>query len=218
MLAMVETTPKRRPRGVPNPLPEPLPSIEDTDFGPAMKALRSDRHRMFVLALYSVRPGHGAQVRAAKAAGFGTTTTSPQSWSVIASRLAHDEKIQAALAEEDQKRIRASAPRAVRALAAMVENSKHKDHARAVGMVLDRVHPTETISHHTVDVTHNHKIGGDEAGMELLELMQSFEVPRSKLIETFGANGLPRLEEKLAARGPRPPITLNPAEYTEDKE
>ena len=68
-----------------------------------MKALASDRHRAFVLALYQIKPGYGAHVRAAKLAGFGTTTSSAKSWSVIASRLAHDEKILPAIREEDEK-------------------------------------------------------------------------------------------------------------------
>src|ERR1700688_2918379 len=88
---------RKRRRGVPNDLAEPLPTVEGTEWGPAMKALASDRHRAFVLALYQIKPGYGAHVTAAKMAGFGTSTSSAKSWSVIASRLAHDEKILAAL-------------------------------------------------------------------------------------------------------------------------
>jgi hypothetical protein len=64
----------------------------------------------------------------------------------------HDERVLEAIAEEDQKRIRASAPRAISALSRLVENPKHKDHARGIAMVLDRVHPVETT--HTVKVEH----------------------------------------------------------------
>jgi phage terminase small subunit len=130
----------------------PLPAVDGTEWGPAMKALSSDKHRMFVLALYQVKPGYGAHVKAAKMAGFGTETSSAKSWSVIASRLAHDEKVLAAIHEEDQKRIRASAPRAIRALQNLIEDPAAKDHARGIGMVLDRVHPVET--QHTVKVQH----------------------------------------------------------------
>jgi hypothetical protein len=147
---------KKGKRGVPNKLPEPLAEVDGVTWGPAMKALPSDRHRAFVLALYQVKPGYGAHVRAAKMSGFGTTTSSAKSWSVIACRLAHDEKILAALAEEDQKRIRASAPRAVRALANMVEDPDHRDHCRAVVATLDRVYPVETTHH--VKVDHRHEV------------------------------------------------------------
>ena len=143
---------RKRPPGVRNKLAEPLTLPEGTQWGPCMAALRSDKHRAFVLACYSVPLGYGAHVKAAKMAGFGTSTTSAKSWSVIASRLAHDDQIQAALSEEDQRRIRASAPRAIRALSNMVEDPDHRDHCRAVSMVLDRVHPAET--RHTVDVVH----------------------------------------------------------------
>jgi phage terminase small subunit len=107
---------------------------------------------MFVLALYQIKPGYGANVKAAKMAGFGTETSSAKSWSVIGSRLAHDEKILAAIREEDEKRIRASAPRAILALQNLVEDPTAKDHARGIAMVLDRVHPMQT--QHTVRVEH----------------------------------------------------------------
>jgi phage terminase small subunit len=148
---MTETSPIKRPRGKPRQL-APLPSVDGTEWGPCMKALKSDKHRMFVLALYQIKPGYGANVKAAKLAGFGTETSSAKSWSVIASRLAHDEDILKAIHEEDQKRIRASAPRAIRALSNLIEDPLAKDHARGIAMVLDRVHPAET--QHTVKVEH----------------------------------------------------------------
>jgi phage terminase small subunit len=95
-------------------------------------------------------------VKAAKMAGFGTATTSAKSWSVIASRLAHDDRILEAMREEDERRIRASAPRAIRALAHLIEDPEHKDHGRGIAMVLDRVHPAETT--HTVKVEHQGKV------------------------------------------------------------
>jgi hypothetical protein len=141
----------KRPKGKPRAV-VPLEDIDAKD-GPAMKALPSDRHRAFVRALYQVRPGHGANVKAAKLAGFGTETSTPQSMATIASRLAHDERVLAALHEEDQKHIRASAPRAIRALSSLIEDPRSRDHARGIAMVLDRVHPAETV--HNVKVEHD---------------------------------------------------------------
>jgi phage terminase small subunit len=115
--------------------------------------LPTDRHRAFVRALYTVRPGHGARVKAAKLAGFGTPTSSAQSMATISSRLSHDERVLAAIAEEDQKYIRSSAPRAIGALSRLIENPRHKDHARGIAMVLDRTQPLET--QHTVKVQHD---------------------------------------------------------------
>ena len=122
----------------------PLELIDAQD-GPAMMALPTDRHRAFVRALYQVKPGHGANVKAAKLAGWGQPLSSPASMATIASRLAHDERVLAAIREEDEKRIRSSAPRAIAALSALVENPKSKDHARGIAMILDRVHPVETV-------------------------------------------------------------------------
>jgi phage terminase small subunit len=186
---------RRRKRGkrVMNTLAEPLPVVEGTEWGPCMKALASDRHRAFVLALYEVPLGYGAQVKAAKRAGFGTSTSSAKSWSVIASRLAHDEKIQLAIREEGEKRIRASAPRALRALGRLIESPNHKDHGRAIGMVMDRVHPAE--QRHVVDV--HHHTDHDAEAVAQLRMFKGLGVARGKLEEMFGYSGLSRYERLL---------------------
>jgi hypothetical protein len=144
------TAPTKRPRGKRREL-APLEPVDAQD-GPAMKALPTDRHRAFVRALYQVKPGHGANVKAAKLAGFGSPTSTPQSMATIASRLAHDERVLTAIREEDEKRIRSSAPRAISALSRLIETPSHKDHARGIAMVLDRVHPAET--QHSLKVEH----------------------------------------------------------------
>jgi phage terminase small subunit len=143
--------PKRKRREL-----APLEPVDAQD-GPAMRALPTDRHRAFVRAMYQVKPGHGAAVRAAKLAGFGTPQSSPQSMATIASRLTHDERVQAAFSEQDQLFIRASAPRAIRALSSLIENPRSKDHARGIAMVLDRTMPAEQVHKvkHEHDVTPN---------------------------------------------------------------
>jgi hypothetical protein len=151
----------RRQQGTFNKLEDGLAAalaspLDGAEWGPAMKALPSDRHRAFVISLYQIKPGYGSQVKAAKMAGFGTSTSTAKSWSVIASRLAHDDKIQEAIHEEDQKRIRASAPRAIRALENLLEKPDHRDHARAIALSLDRAHPVETT--HNVKVDHRHQV------------------------------------------------------------
>src|ERR1700694_5576456 len=140
---MMDATPRKRVKGQRREL-APLEPVDAKD-GPAMLALPTDRHRAFVRALYTVRPGHGARVKAAKLAGFGCPTSSAQSMATIASRLSHDERVLVAIAEEDQKYLRSSAPRAIGALSRLIENPGHKDHARGIAMILDRVHPAETV-------------------------------------------------------------------------
>jgi phage terminase small subunit len=189
----------RRP-GKLNTLPEALPVVDGTEWGPAMAALPSDRHRAFVLALYSIKPGHGAHVKAAKMAGFGSATSSAHSWAVIGSRLSHDEKILAAIHEEDQRRIRSSAPRAIRALQNLVETPDHRDHARAIGMVLDRVHPAEQHHVHEMHVTSDHTA----EAIEELRVLKGLGVSREKLEEMFGYSGLSRYERLLAEKEQQP--------------
>jgi len=126
--------------------------IDGADWSPGMREL-SDRQKAWVLAYcFFVKPGRGSYVAATKLAGFGTATSSAKSWSTIASRIAQNPKILAALHEQSQKYIHASAPHAVQALVRLIHNPKHKDHARAIAMLLERTHPAETT--HRVKVEH----------------------------------------------------------------
>ena len=154
---MANQKPPKRPKNQRREL-APLEPVDAQD-GPAMLALPTDRHRAFVRAMYQVKPGHGAAVRAAKLAGFGTPESTPQSMATIASRLTHDQRVQEAFAEQDQLYIRASAPRAIRALSSLVKNPKSKDHARGIAMILDRTMPLETV--HNVNVAHKHDVTPD---------------------------------------------------------
>jgi len=187
----MKTPRTKQPRGKRCEL-APLEPI-DAEDGPAMKALPTDRHRAFVRAMYQVKPGHGAAVRAAKLAGFGTPESSPQSMATIASRLTHDKRVQAAFAEQDQLYIRASAPRAIHALSSLIENPNSKDHARGIAMVLDRVHPAET--RQVVDV--HHHVDHNAEAVAQLRMLKSLDVPRSRLEEVFGFSGLSRYERLL---------------------
>src|SRR3974377_1508472 len=121
-------------------------------LGPAMKALPNDRYRLFVDAYLLEKPGYGAQTNAARRAGFGNQHTKDQTFSAIACRLMRDERVVAAVAEEARKLLRSGAADAVKALQNMVQDPTHKDHARAVGMLLDRTDPVTT--HQQIAVTH----------------------------------------------------------------
>jgi hypothetical protein len=176
---MNAASPRKRPRGKRREL-APLEPVDAQD-GPAMKALPTDRHRAFVRAMYQVRPGHGAAVRAAKLAGFGTPDSTPQSMATIASRLTHDERVQAAFAEQDQLFIRASAPRAIRALSSLIENPKAKDHARGIAMVLDRTMPVE------FNVKHKHEHDVTPNAMETAQILQRIAELSAKFSVTLPA-------------------------------
>jgi hypothetical protein len=124
-------------------------------WGPKMAAL-SDKRCAFVIALYSddaPAKGDGLLIWAATRAGYGTSTSSNMSLGVIANRLVHDESVQQAIAEFSRSAVRAIAPEAVRAVRDLVRNTQHKDHGRAIGQILDRVAPFETINHVKIEDT-----------------------------------------------------------------
>jgi hypothetical protein len=172
------------------------------ELGPAMKALRNDRHRAFV-DFYLIetlsngnKRNYGAQARAARKAGFGGPNTPAHSYAQIGWELMKDGRIVAAIAEESRKLLRAGAPEAVKAVHAGVRNPGHKDHARFVAMVLDRADPVE--SRQLVEVTHR-TIDPDQEALEELRAARALGASREKLIELFGGNYLPRLERLEAA-------------------
>jgi hypothetical protein len=128
------------------------------EFGPHMLALANDRQRKFVAALYDEDApikGAGLLLYAARKAGYGNAqgTTTDQALSVIASRIVHDERVQAAIAEYSRTTIRAISPEAIRALREVIRDPKHRDHMRAISAIADRVYPIEQT--HTVKVEDN---------------------------------------------------------------
>jgi hypothetical protein len=177
-----------------------LPAREDWgQMGPAMRALPNDRWRDYVFYYVSHPPGHGAQTAAARAAGFGRGSK-PVVLAKIAHRLAVDSRMIEAIAEEAKKTVRAGAPEAVAALYGMIRNPDHKDHARAVGMVLNRVDPE--VSQQNVQVTHR-IVDPDTEALEELRALRALNTPREKLLELFGPNGLDRVERLEAADNAR---------------
>src|SRR3974390_28779 len=161
------------------------------EYGPAMRALPSDRWRAFVDFFLLEKPGRGAQTAAARRAGFGTPNTRPVNMARTAYRLMQDERMIAAIAEEARKMLRGAAPEAVKALHNMVRDPTHKDHARAVAMMLDRTDPV--VTNQNISVTHRHV---DPVAEEIEELraLRQLGTSREKLLELFGGNGLARIE------------------------
>jgi hypothetical protein len=164
------------------------------EYGPAMRALPNDRWRAFVEFLLLEPPTRGAQTRAARRAGFKETR--PAYLARMALRLMRDERIIAVIGEESRKMLRAAAPDAVKQLLALVRNSEHRDHARAIGMVLARTDPE--IQRTDLQVTHR-VIDADQEALEELRAARALGATREKLIELFGGNYLPRLERLEAA-------------------
>jgi hypothetical protein len=141
---------RQRPKGKRREV-APLEPIDAQD-GPAMSAL-NERQKLFTRALFEAPRKHGAAVFAARAAGYGTPTSSVQSFASIASRLCSDPKIQDAIQEESRKYVTTLGPMAVRALKNLLGTPGHRDHGRAVGILMERIAPVE--STHNVRVTHD---------------------------------------------------------------
>jgi hypothetical protein len=165
-------------------------------LGPAMQSLPNNKWRNFVEFLLLERPGYGAQVNAARRAGFGHARTTPLNMARIASRLMRDDRIIAAITEEARKVIRGGSAEASKALMNLVRDSEHKDHARGIAMVLARTDPE--IAHHDVHVVHK-VVDPDLEALEELNALRQLGTSRDKLIELFGGNGLARLERLEAA-------------------
>jgi hypothetical protein len=165
------------------------------ELGPCMKALPNDAWRDFVYSLVRQKPRRGALVAAARAAGFCKNSTpaiaAKQAW-----KMAHDERAIAAIAEESKKILRVAFPEGANALLNLVRDPEHREHGRAIGMLMDRVFPAET--RHSVEVVHK-TVDPDQEALEELRALRALDTPRTKLLELFGSNGLDRLERFEAA-------------------
>jgi hypothetical protein len=164
------------------------------DLGPAMRNLPSDRWRRFVRALVSDERSFGVQSRAYRAAGFAG---GQKTQAVNASRMVRDDRVIAAIAEEAKKVVRGVGyGDAVRALMHLVRNPDHREHGRALALLLERADPT--VTRQETFITHRVEDADAEA-LEELRALRALDVTRQKLTEVFGGNYLPRLERLEAA-------------------
>jgi len=114
--------------------------VPDGNLGPAMRALPTDRQRAFVLALFTL--GTADYTKAARAAGYGGEN--PDNVRFIAHRIAHDDRVQAAIQEEARRRLHAGAITAVGVIHEAMADPDRRVALKAAHMLLDRagLHPT----------------------------------------------------------------------------
>lgn len=107
----------------------------EENLGPAMREL-SERHRAFVMACVA----QGAKVNYTLAATRAGYQGQSGAMKVQAHRLAHDERIQAAILEEAKRSMGAATLMATALLVEIVAdtNADRKDRIKAAGMILDR--------------------------------------------------------------------------------
>lgn len=159
-----------------------------------MRALPNDRWRRFVENYVLGTPPCAAE--AYRNAGLGLRS-SPLDQARDAYRLLRDDRISAAVAELSKKYFRAAIPGAVAAVKEIIADPAHKDRARVSLSLINRVDPEITRSE--LEVTHRRALSHDEEAIEELQALRKLEVSRTKLIATFGEDGLARLE-RLEAR------------------
>jgi hypothetical protein len=165
------------------------------ELGEAMRALPNEKWRDFVRYYLTGDVLRGGS-EAFRKAGFGGSpdTLSDAKRAYI---LLHDDRIQRAIAEESRKHYRAAIPAAVEVVKQILANPDHKDQARVAQALLDRVDPI--ITRHDMNVVHKVTLSADEEMLEELKAARALGVSREKLVELFGGNMLPRLEQ-LEAR------------------
>jgi hypothetical protein len=153
------------------------PSIADDigpiQFGPKMTAL-PEKRRALVCALFddeAPAKGDGLLVFAARKANYGTSTSSTKSLGVIAGRIISDDDVQEAIKEHSHRVMRAIPPEAIRALKALIADPKHRDHARAIAMVLDRTDPLQTIATVRVEDTRPPSVEATQAVLDRIEML-----------------------------------------------
>jgi phage terminase small subunit len=197
-IAMMDVTPRKRLKGKREAaVLEPF----DASYGPAMAAL-NEKQRLFVLALFESPKKFGAATFAARAAGYGSPTSSAQSFASIASRLCANPMVQEAIQEMSRQYVTTMGPLAVRALKNLLGDKAAKEHGRALGIVMDRIAPQQ--STHTVNVNH-HAVDHSAEAVAQLRMLRSLDVAREKLEEVFGFSGLSRYEKMLAEADARAP-------------
>lgn len=175
--------------------PEPAKREDWGQLSAEMRALPNDEWRRFALELVTGPPGHGRYANAARAAGFGKKST-PTNLAKIAWRMAHDDRVIAAVASESRRLLRGGHPEAVNALMAMIRNPEHRSHHNAVLAIIDRTDPV--VGRQQIDVTHR-IIDPDQEALEELQALRQIGATREKLLELFGGNGLARLEKLEAS-------------------
>lgn len=145
------------------------------EMGPLMQALPSDRMRAFVVNLLD----NSDQTRAAAEAGY--SAASPGALRVTGHRLAHDDRILAAMQEEGKRRLRAGVGSGISYLLETIDNSlvSPKDRLRAVDMLFNRIGlPATTEVHHEVE----HKLNDKQVTERIAQLAKKHGLDPQKLL------------------------------------
>ena len=147
-----------------------------------MRALASDRQRAFVIACTQPTPeGEVNYTQAAADAGYGGSRAT---LAVTSHRLAHDERVQAAMLEEGQRRMGAGIPLAVASIIQiMTTATKNGERLKAAGMLLNRAGMPEK-SEHEIKVTRTESMG--EKVERAIRLAKEMGIDPEALLGKYG--------------------------------
>lgn len=149
--------------------------LEEARLGPAMRALPNDRWRAFVE--YLLATGTDSWTEAARAVGYKDGPGLP----VTAYRMAHDERVQAALAEGGQRYVGGLLPIALRALKEMIEDPDHRQRFQAVDRVMGQAG-----LHSKTEVRHTHEQSPEEMIARIRQLADFLGVAPENLLGGAG--------------------------------
>ena len=150
--------------------------MSDHQFGPKMRAL-PERMQQFVLAL--VQQGNRNLADAAKSAGY--SGSSRNYLRVQGCRLAHDERVKAAIQEEAHRQFDALLPMAIKTVASLMENLEVNPavRLRAAISILDRA----GLNNVTQEKVTRESIGDDPATIqEIRTLAERLGIPLENLL------------------------------------
>lgn len=137
----------------------------DGQLGPAMRSLASDQQRRFVTALLTL--GDSNFVRAAMLAGYSAPDR--DLLELGAQRLAHDPRVQAAIAEEAKRRLSAGMIAAVSTVLTVLTTApKNSDRLKAAEIILNRTGLGEASSQ---TVHHVHHGESDKGALERIKML-----------------------------------------------
>lgn len=155
-----------------------LPDIPTDNLGEAMLAITPNQRR-FVVAL--LETGGTDETLAARMAGYGGTDIAART---AAYRLAHNPKVQAAIREEADRRLRAGAVLGASAIREIAGDKMHKDRFKAAvellnrsGLIVETQHrlTIEKVDNRSVDQIKN------DIAKRLAQLYKGKEIPAELL-------------------------------------
>jgi hypothetical protein len=171
-------------------------------LGPAAQSC-SERERKFAF-LIAINACADA-TEAAQRAGYGKVSRG--GLKVTAHALMHRERVIAAVSEFTRNSFRGLESVCVAKIRKIVENEKHRDHAKVCLSLLSRFGYSEQ-TRTELNVTGSIVVDHTSAAIEDLRKLKSLGFSREQLIQNFGFSGLGRYEQLLAERDARAPKVI----------